>query len=67
MRFKDSTLGFEEGLAELFDEINPVVDFIGRDLELYFDDYYLDEPKFSEIESREKYYLRAPYVLRRDY
>ncbi len=43
-----------EGLAELFDEINPVTDFIGRDLELYFEDYYLDEPKFSEIESREK-------------
>ncbi|MFA5886236.1 MAG: DNA-directed RNA polymerase subunit beta [Patescibacteria group bacterium] len=44
----------KEGLAELFDEINPVSDFIGRDLELYFDDYYLDEPKFSEVESREK-------------
>ena len=43
-----------EGLAELFDEINPVADFIGRDLELYFDDYYLDEPKFTELESREK-------------
>ncbi len=44
----------KEGLAELFDEINPVTDFIGRDLELYLEDYYLDEPKFSEIESREK-------------
>lgn len=44
----------KEGLAELFDEINPITDFIGRDLELYFDDYYLDEPKFSEIESRDK-------------
>jgi DNA-directed RNA polymerase subunit beta len=44
----------KEGLAELFDEINPVTDFIGRDLELYFEDYYLDEPKFSELESREK-------------
>ncbi|NLZ74612.1 DNA-directed RNA polymerase subunit beta [Candidatus Falkowbacteria bacterium] len=44
----------KEGLAELFDEINPVTDFIGRDLELYFEDYYLDEPRFSELESREK-------------
>jgi len=44
----------KEGLAELFDEINPVTDFIGRNLELYFEDYYLDEPKFSEVESREK-------------
>lgn len=52
---KDSYDWFlKEGLAELFDEINPVTDFIGRDLELYFEDYYLDEPKFSEIESREK-------------
>ncbi len=44
----------KEGLTELFDEINPVTDFIGRDLELYLEDYYLDEPKFSEVESREK-------------
>ncbi len=52
---KDSYRWFlQEGLAELFDEINPVTDFIGRDLELYFEDYYLDEPKFSEVESREK-------------
>ncbi|MEI6529568.1 MAG: DNA-directed RNA polymerase subunit beta [Candidatus Falkowbacteria bacterium] len=52
---KDSYDWFlKEGLAELFDEINPVTDFIGRDLELYFEDYYLDEPKFSEVESREK-------------
>ena len=52
---KDSYNWFiKEGLEELFDEINPVVDFIGRDLELYFEDHYLDEPKFSELESREK-------------
>lgn len=44
----------DEGLAELFDEINPISDFIGRDLELYFEDYYLDEPKFTEVESRNK-------------
>ncbi|MCF7860048.1 DNA-directed RNA polymerase subunit beta [Patescibacteria group bacterium] len=52
---KDSYSWFlKEGLIELFDEINPVTDFIGRDLELYFEDYYLDEPKFTELESREK-------------
>ena len=52
---KDSYKWFlDEGLAELFDEINPITDFIGRDLELYFEDYYLDEPKFSETESRDK-------------
>src|SRR3989339_2211795 len=45
---------FDEGLRELFSEIAPIKDFIGRDLELYFDDYYLDEPKFDEKTSREK-------------
>ncbi len=44
----------KEGLADLFDEISPVTDFIGRDLELFFDDYYLDEPKFDEVESKAK-------------
>ena len=43
-----------EGLSELFEEISPITDFIGRDLELYFEDYYLDEPKFSEAESKAK-------------
>ncbi len=52
---KDSYDWFiREGLKELFEEISPITDFIGRDLELYFKDYYLDEPKFNERESREK-------------
>ncbi len=52
---KDSYNWFlREGIMELFEEINPITDFIGRDLELYFDDYYLDEAKFSELESRQK-------------
>lgn len=45
---------YEEGIKELFQEVTPITDFIGRDLELYFDDYYLDEPKFDEKTSREK-------------
>jgi DNA-directed RNA polymerase subunit beta len=44
----------EEGLADLFDEISPITDFIGRDLELYFEEAYMDEPKFNEVESRAK-------------
>ncbi|MEK9131127.1 MAG: DNA-directed RNA polymerase subunit beta [Patescibacteria group bacterium] len=44
----------ENGIRELFDEINPIKDFIGRDLELTFEKYYLDEPKFDEKTSREK-------------
>ena len=42
------------GLRELLDEFSPIADFIGRDLEVYFGDYYLDEPKFDEVISKEK-------------
>ncbi len=45
---------FGTGLKELFREVSPIKDFIGRDLELYFDDYYLDEPKFDEVTSKLK-------------
>ena len=44
----------EQGIRELFDEVSPVTDFIGRDLELNFSNYYVDEPKFDENISREK-------------
>jgi len=43
---------FKEGLKELFEEISPITDFIGRDLELYFGDFYLDEPKFDEVRAK---------------
>ncbi len=44
----------EDGIRELFKEISPIKDFIGRDLELQFVDYYFDEPKFDEKTSKEK-------------
>ncbi len=44
----------EKGLRELFFEVSPIKDFIGRDLELNFLDYYLDEPKFDEKTSKAK-------------
>ena len=44
----------ETGIAELFSEISPVKDIIGRDLELTFGEYYLDDPKFDEVTSRAK-------------
>jgi DNA-directed RNA polymerase subunit beta len=44
----------KEGLQELFDEITPITDFTGRDLELHFVDYYLDEPRFDELTAKEK-------------
>src|SRR3989344_842819 len=43
---------FDEGLKELFEEISPIKDFIGRDLELYFQEHYLDEPNFHEKEAK---------------
>jgi DNA-directed RNA polymerase subunit beta len=52
---KDSYAWFlKEGIRELFNEVTPVQDLIGRDLELRFEDYYLDEPKFDEVTSKAK-------------
>ena len=45
---------FDEGISELFSEVTPITDFIGRDLQLFFDGYYLDEPKFDEKASKLK-------------
>ncbi|KKW06803.1 MAG: DNA-directed RNA polymerase subunit beta [Candidatus Moranbacteria bacterium GW2011_GWE1_49_15] len=44
----------EKGLKELFDEVNPIGDFTGKDLELSFVDYYLDEPKYDELTAKSK-------------
>ncbi len=43
-----------EGLRELFDEISPITDFTGKNLELHFRDYSFGEPRFSEFECRER-------------
>ncbi len=40
------------GLRELLDEITPITDFTGKNLELHFRDFYFEEPKFSEEECR---------------
>jgi len=44
----------KDGIKELFEEVSPLTDFTGRDLELYFEEYYIDEPKFDEVICREK-------------
>jgi DNA-directed RNA polymerase subunit beta len=44
----------KEGIGELFKEVSPIHDFIGRDLQLTFEDYYIDEPKFDEATSKRK-------------
>ncbi len=45
---------FDEGLNELFEEISPIKDFTGRELELWLGEHTLDEPKFDEVTSRAK-------------
>ncbi|MFH1425881.1 MAG: DNA-directed RNA polymerase subunit beta [Candidatus Kerfeldbacteria bacterium] len=44
----------KDGLKELLDEITPIEDFTGRDLELHLMDYYLDEPRFDEVTAKDK-------------
>ena len=44
-----------DGLRDLFDEISPIEDLTGKNLELHFVDYYLEEPKYTEQQSREQY------------
>jgi DNA-directed RNA polymerase subunit beta len=38
----------EEGLKELFAEINPIEDFTGKNLALYLRDFHFEEPKYDE-------------------
>ncbi|MGC9048734.1 MAG: DNA-directed RNA polymerase subunit beta [Patescibacteria group bacterium] len=42
----------EKGIKELLREFSPIEDFVGRNLELYFIDCHLDEPKFDEKVSK---------------
>ncbi|MEK7506488.1 MAG: DNA-directed RNA polymerase subunit beta [Patescibacteria group bacterium] len=44
----------EVGLKELFNDISPIGDWTGKELELRFLDFKLEEPKYSEAVSREK-------------
>ncbi|MDP3015374.1 MAG: DNA-directed RNA polymerase subunit beta [bacterium] len=36
------------GIKELFEEISPIKDYSGENLEVYFSDYHFDEPKYDE-------------------
>lgn len=49
----------EEGLRELFDEISPITDFTGKNLELRFcgsggKGYAFNEPRYTEFECRDR-------------
>src|SRR4030081_4163033 len=41
-----------DGLKELFDEINPITDYTGKNFELRFLDYTFGDPKFDKEECR---------------
>lgn len=43
---------FKKGLRELFDEVSPIRDFSEKEFSLEFVNFYVDEPKFTEEESR---------------
>ncbi len=43
---------WEKGLRELLDEISPVKEWGGKNLELHFLDYRLEEPKYDEFEAK---------------
>ena len=44
----------EEGLRQLFDEISPIKDFTGNRLEISFAGYEFHEPRYSELECRQR-------------
>jgi len=43
----------EEGLGEIFAEVNPIEDYTGEKLEIRFKDYHFNEPKMTDAEARE--------------
>ncbi len=51
---KSYDLFLESGLREAVEEIFPITDFTGKELELSFGDYYLDEPKYDEATAKNK-------------
>ncbi|MDO8536618.1 MAG: DNA-directed RNA polymerase subunit beta, partial [bacterium] len=44
----------EKGLRALFKEISPIYDHTGKEIELNFEDYRFDEPKYDETTARYK-------------
>jgi len=44
----------KEGIKEVFQELSPIKDYTGKELELEFLDYYLEEPKLTEKQAKEK-------------
>jgi len=45
---------WDKGLKELLAEINSIKDFTGKNLELFFGEYFLDKPKYDEKTAKER-------------
>ncbi|MEX2008053.1 MAG: DNA-directed RNA polymerase subunit beta [Candidatus Spechtbacterales bacterium] len=43
---------WDVGLRSLLDEISPITDYSGKELELSFGEYHLEDPKYSESTAR---------------
>jgi DNA-directed RNA polymerase subunit beta len=43
-----------EGVQELFNAVNPIEDFTGKNLAIYFRDFRFEEPKFDEAAAKAK-------------
>ena len=41
----------DKGLKDLLQEVSPIKDYSGEEMELHFLDYYFDEPKYTEAET----------------
>ncbi len=44
----------QQGIKELLEEVSPVVDFTGKNWELYFGDYYFGKPRITPEDALEK-------------
>ncbi len=44
----------DEGLTELFASVNPIEDFTGKSLALYFKDFHFEDPKLDEHAAKNK-------------
>src|SRR3989338_8028011 len=55
---------FEKGLEELFQEISPIKDFTGKNLELHFGQYFLYKPK-NKTKTQDVYLGDFPLMTNR--
>lgn len=62
VQFRSFRWFIEEGIKQVFSEYSPIKDYTGKDLELYFGNYWFDEPKTSEEKARRDFLtFEAPF------